>query len=67
MNLSAIRPFFSSQLMINSKLIHRKIVEKKLILILLYILSNKMDLVNSVDPDKTPQNAASKLGLRCLH
>ena len=29
--------------------------------------SHKGSLANSVDPDQTPQNAASDRGLHCLH
>ena len=33
----------------------------------LRLVSHKMTLANSVDPDHMPQNVASDLGLHCLH
>ena len=33
----------------------------------LSLLSPKETLANSVEPDQTPQNAASNQGLHCLH
>ena len=33
----------------------------------LSLASHKRDIANSVDPDQTPQNAASDQGVHCLH
>ena len=38
-----------------------------LILLVILILNNVQCVTNSIDPDQTPQNAASDLGLNCLH
>ena len=37
-----------------------------LLLLLSFIIDNFVLTINSVDPDQTPQNVASDLGLRCL-
>ena len=36
------------------------------IMSLLFYFCGKMTLANNIDPDQTPHNVASDLGLRCL-